>query len=262
MYQLSTEPQSIGRVLDASFKLYGATFRDVLPFALILAILAVIPALTLFARGAAQDPQALVAAFTTPSYFITAFLTGLLSFAFYIAMLARMEAFAQGRRIALGAALDTGLRRFVRAYVATLLYGLLSAVGLILLVVPGLIVMVSLLFALPAIAVDNKRLIESLNYSHNLVWGAWWRTATLVTIGMIVPVVLVYFGPGVIVGMLAAILKLDAVVLMIFQFALVAVATLLIAPYFLALCLEVYRDLKLRKEGGDLAARISQVQGA
>ena len=37
------------------------------------------------------------------------------------------------------------------------------------------------------------------------------------------------------------------------------VGGLLMAPFFAALCVEMYREVKMRKQGGDLAARIESV---
>jgi hypothetical protein len=54
----------------------------------------------------------------------------------------------------------------------------------------------------------------------------------------------------------AQVLALDQVTRFMIMFLSNAFVTLLTTPFFNALMLEIYRDLKLRKEGGDLDERL------
>jgi hypothetical protein len=40
------------------------------------------------------------------------------------------------------------------------------------------------------------------------------------------------------------------------------IVSLIVTPYYIALAISIYWDLKLRKEGGDLAARVGALETA
>ena len=261
MHQQATESRSIGDVLDASFKLYAAAFSHSMPLSAAIAVLGCMPSLVpLLTDGALTDPLAIIAVLFSPAFLLALLLALLASLACYIALLVQIEALAQRRSVGIGAALNTGLRRLLPVFVSTIVWGLIIALGMVLLVVPGLIVMVSMVFAMPAIVLDDKGALESLRYSHRLVWGAWWHAATLVSV-MGIPLLVVLLGPSLVVGIIAMVVAPSPAVLLIAELALTVVASTLLAPYMLAVMLETYRDLKLRKKG-TAAARLAQAHGA
>jgi glucose-6-phosphate-specific signal transduction histidine kinase len=108
---------------------------------------------------------------------------------------------------------------------------------------------------LPAIMLDDKGAIESLRYSHGLVWGNWWRTAAIATIALII-VYVIFVIVGVLAGMAFMLTGVDPVAIFLVQVLTTLVGGILMTPFFVALFLEIYRDLKMRKLGSDLAARI------
>ena len=64
---------------------------------------------------------------------------------------------------------------------------------------------------------------------------------------------------GTAAGLMFVVVGFDPVIAFIVQAVTTVLAGFLITPFFVSLYLEVYRDLKMRKEGGDLAARIEAV---
>jgi hypothetical protein len=262
MYQQATEPRSMGQVLDASFKLYTAAFRDALPLSVALAVLGCIPSIVpLLTGGALTDPLAIISVLFSPAFLLTLLLATLASFVCYIGLLVQIEAIAQGGRVALGAALEAGLRELLPVFIATILWGLITTVGLVLILVPGFIVMVSMVFAMPAIVLDDKGAVESLGYSHRLVWGDWWHTATLLSLGMAIPLVVLLVGPSLVIGIIGVIVTPGPEMLVIAQLVITGVVSALLAPYMLALMLEAYRDLKLRKEGTPSTLTVARTRG-
>lgn len=258
MYQLATAPRGIGQVIDSVFKLFRASFTSLLVFALFGALLGVVPFAYMLWVGALDNPAVAAGIGLSPGYWITVLCTIPLTLTVYGAALARGESIAQGQKISVGAAFGQSLNHLVAMVVAGILFAIAIAVGLVLLIIPGIILMVSLYMFLPAIVLDDKGAVESLKYSHSLVWGNWWRTTAVVTIALIIIYVL-FLLIGVIAGLLFVMVGIDLVVAFLAQ----AVATLLggfvITPFIIALYLEIYRDLKMRKLGGDLAARIEAV---
>jgi hypothetical protein len=258
MYQLPTTPRGIGQVIDSVFKLFRASFTSLLVFAVAGALLGVVPFAYLLSAGALEDPAVAANMGAMPGYWITVLCTFPLTFIIYGAAIARGESVAQGRKISVGAAVRQGLRHVVAMLVATILFGITVAVGLVLLIIPGLILMVSLYMFLPAIVLDGKGIVESLKYSHSLVWGNWWRTLAIVTIAFIIIYVL-FVLIGIAAGLLFVAVGFDLVVAFLVQAVTTLLVGFLMTPFLIALYLEVYRDLKMRKLGGDLAARIEAV---
>jgi hypothetical protein len=177
-----------------------------------------------------------------------------------------MHAVATGANADLGTALRMGLIKLFPLLIASILYLLALAVGLVLLVVPGILLGLSLYFYLPLIVVDNMGILAALESSHRLVWGNWWRTATVVAVPMFI--IMAFYG---ILGLVAGITGVGIAVggggeaevqrsLETYTLISELAATLFsafIGPLFAALLLVQRHDLELRREGSDLEARLA-----
>ena len=177
------------------------------------------------------------------------------------AIIARADAVAKGRRLALGESLLIGWRRFPAVLGALVCYAIGAAVGLVLFIVPGMILSVSFVFSAYAAVTDEMGPIEALSHSWRLVRGHWWRTAALVSV------------IGIIVGSLYSVVMVFAVVTMLLnpdvlggvsvtmpwyvQFVLMPVMGALIMPLLYTMFIATFNDLKLRHGGQDIAARIA-----
>ena len=92
---------------------------------------------------------------------------------------------------------------------------------------------------------DDKSAVDSLSYSHQLIWGFWWRTAAIWGFGLMLATLAVYFAAA--FGIVVAILPIDLSIVSIIEIAAQALVTVVMTPFIVALWLELYRDLKLRK---------------
>jgi hypothetical protein len=124
-------------------------------------------------------------------------------------------------------------------------------------VIPGVILMLSLAFYQMLIVVDGNRTFASLRASHRLVWGNWWRTATV----FLVPAVLylvIYVVLALVLGMVIPFTDGEGGRTTL-EFAInvmtIGVGTFSM-PLFYSVALAQLNDLKLRKQGLDLEARI------
>jgi hypothetical protein len=254
MYTQATAPQTIGGVLDSGFKLFGACFTQVFWLAAIAA-LATAPISLLQPNIQTNSLSGGVVALVVCGVLVGALVAGVI----YGALIARIDAVARSASLPVGQALGIGLRRLPAMFVAGLLAGLVTAVGLILLIIPGLIFMIWFVFAPSAVIVERVGPIASLGYSRALVRGHWWRTAALLTIvGIILMVVYVIL--GVVVGILvlsnpSALASGEAP--WYINFVAGPLLAMIAVPLTYALLLSIYYDLKTRLEGGDLAARIA-----
>ncbi|MEX1994457.1 MAG: hypothetical protein WD929_07325 [Steroidobacteraceae bacterium] len=255
MFQLATAPRGIGQVLDSVFQLTRLIFVPMLPLSLIGGLISAIPLGYLLMSGMIGDPAAKAQSLISVGYWISILVMLPLSMILYAACILQGESIAQDHRYGVGKCIGFVVPRVITLIAAFILYSIAIVLGLVLLVVPGLILMLSLYMFLPAIVLDGKGIIESLQYSHSLVWGNWWRTAAVATIAIIIIYVLVIL-VGLVFGLVLIVTGFDPVIAFLIEAAVTVLAGLLITPLFIALYLEMYRDLKMRKTGGDLAARI------
>jgi len=255
MYQQATAPQTIGGVLDSGFKLFAACFTKVFWLTAIGA-LATAPISLLGPYLQANSPPGGVIALVACGVILGV----IVAIVIYGAAMARIDSVARGSTpLPVGESLAIGVRRLPALFVASLFAGLVTGVGLILLLIPGLIFMIWFVFAPAATIVERIGPIRALSYSRALVRGHWWRTAALLTIVgiilMVVYVVLVFVVAIVAISNPGALASGQTpwYIQLVAGPVLAAVA----APLTYALLLSIYYDLKTRLEGGDLAARIA-----
>jgi len=254
MFTKPAGPESIGQVLDRSFRLAVASFPKVW-WIVVLSSLSQYPAeVYQFARASSVQQAALA-----PGDWIYWMLTvvGLIvSMACVAAIYRRVDDVASMRPITPNT-LSFAIAHAPAIFAMSLMFALACVIGLVLLIVPGIIVMVSLVLFIPIHLFERRGPIASLIASHQLVWGHWWRTAALFGIAGVIVMVLYFI--VVILGGVVAVMssgQFTSVAALLSLVLVVLVVGMLATPFLAALSMNVYWDLKLRKEGGDLAARV------
>ena len=258
-----SQPQSIGGVLDVSFQLYKASIGSVWPISLLMIFASSPPTLYMIMKGGGvadpANPYAALEVMSRPGYWLAYVLSLLMASWVLGAMYIKEHAIAVGEDMSIGGALQASVGRVLPLLFTTILYGIAVAIGTLLLIVPGLILAISLLPAFCVVLFEDKGPLGALSGSHKLVWGDWWRTSVILTVGFIV-VAVAYFAVFAVVGVIAPLVGLGARDVFFYSlvtgFVVGGVVNLLLSPYYIALTLSIYWDLKLRKEGGDLAARV------
>jgi hypothetical protein len=138
---------------------------------------------------------------------------------------------------------------------ASLIFGLAVTVGMIVLIVPGIYLLVRFLFTTQIAALERADLRTAFVRSAALVRGSWWRV-----FGLFILVNLPAIPGVIVVGIIRAILNATAG-------PSVADAWILIAPAFLIPLITVsaltmlYYDLRVRKEGFAMPAKLDEVTG-
>lgn len=215
----------------------------------------------------------------------------------YGALLTQQLAVVRGDdSVAFGTALANGLRRLPRTVLTGILLFLIAAALLVpivvdtavlvplhrtaatitlaivvnlTLIVLGIYLWVRLEFWMPAIFADDCGAAGALGQSWRLVKGHWWRvTAITFVAGVIVWILSLAIGgiAGAIVGLLfgigaPALVPETLVRIRIFSAIGELAARVITMPLLTAVWLAIYRDLKLRREGTDLAARTQALGG-
>jgi hypothetical protein len=256
MFTLPTRPQSIGEVLDSSIKLFRQSFPQSWPIALTAAAVrsAVLIYMTLHLGLAGKSGQ-VMKLYSTPSFLTLSLASALISLVLYGALLFKTNAVATDTDMSTGEALNSGLRAGPRIFLASLGFGLACALGFVLLIIPGLYISIALALYAAAIVVDDQRAGESLGTSRRLVKGNYWRTAAIFTVAFVI-LMIVFMALGVVVGISAVALSHDPTVILLINTCVQSLVYIVTYPFFASILVVVYHDLKLRNEGGDLAARV------
>ena len=106
-----------------------------------------------------------------------------------------LRSVAEGGRPGAGESLVSGFEAFTPLFLAVLLAALGIAVGLVLLVVPGIYLAVRWFFVPQAVVLDGGRGTGALSRSSKVVEGFWWRT-----FGLVIMVNLAALLPGIVLA--------------------------------------------------------------
>jgi len=174
---------------------------------------------------------------------------------FYGALFVAQDGATGGRVQVLGEAFRIGFARLGRSLLATVVFSVLLILGFVLLLVPGFYVLGALCLWPVALYVDGARGLESLGVSYELTKGHWWRTTTILTVAVIIILVFTML-IGLVIGLSAAGLRHDLAIATLIIQVITMIANVFYLPMYTAVLISIYRDLKLRREGGDLAAKL------
>lgn len=266
-----SQPQSIGGVLDIGFQVYKTSVAQIWPICILIAIGTLAPSLYMlfkvgsFAQSAPTEALAYMKQlFLDPVYWLCYLLSMAISSWAMGAIYLKQDAIASGTDLTLGQALALALRRTPSLVLAAILFMIAVAIGCVLLLIPGLILMVSLMLFGAVVTLEARGPAGGLMRSHKLVWGHWWRTTAVLTVAFII-VVVIYAAIGFVVALILpfAARNLDPLVFsLINSTVLNVVIQVLVLPFFLGLMLSLYWDLRLRRDGGDLSDRLNALNPA
>jgi hypothetical protein len=265
-----TQPQGIGGVLDTTFQLYKASLGAVWPLCLLLAAVGAPPNIYLMMSGTgpATDADAalqMLSAMSDPVYWVLNVVTVAATLWVVGALYLKQNSLGTDQELSNGSALQASVGRILPMFLMSIMLGVALVVGMVLLVIPFFILLVSLMLATALLMFEDKGPIDSLIGSHKLVWGNWWRTAAILTVGGILMFV-IYMALALVIGVIMPFVGFgtgDVMISTLLSTVLIsALLNVIAVPFFSALLIAVYWDLKLRKEGGDLAARVGALNAA
>ncbi len=264
-YSPPSSPQSVGGVVDEGLRLFRASFSRCW-------LLAIIPGV-IFAAYEMEFPvvvrpeaslsylASLEATMRSPRIIGLELVSMLLTLIFQGAVLVREIAIVRGDdSFTLIDAVRTSIRRLPGTILATVLFALACLLGFIALIVPGFWLAGRLQLWTAALFVEDASAMEALASSWRLTQDRWWRAATIFTVAVFIVIVLsvIFAFVG---GILAALTHSSIIdsspVLQLFTVGSGAIAY----PLDAAIWLAMYHDFKLRREGGDLAARAGALGG-
>jgi len=262
MYSKPASPQTIGGVLDDAVKLYRASFRACWPVAAAAAVIggALNIYLALHLLGSvvfnARNPMQALEVYRQPGVYLIWLADITVRLAAYGAMLIYQDALAGGESTpSMSEALGVMRGRLVWALLASLAWWVVLTVGLVLLLVPGIYFLGALCLWPACLFVGGAGPLQALQQSRELIRGHWWRTSTILTVAFILVIVLSSVA-GALVGGIVPVFRRDIVDLQVALQLVTVIVSVFTLPVMPAVLIAIYRDLKLRREGSDLAARL------
>jgi hypothetical protein len=285
----------VGEVLDTAFRIYSITLLKCLPYSFTSVILGqLLPVYDLVHRHAltaAAIQTSQMQRLLDPYWWTLLVVLVVGSTMFANAVFLRQYALATGRAASMRAELGQGLRRALGvvlvglliglAFVATLiplmlvlgsLGGLLgiyrtalvpssqiwvAVVAFIAMLLAGSWVIIKWVCSVPTYLLTERGPVASMSHSWQLTAGNFWRLSIIYTVGVIL--LLVFYALASVAGGVAALFmgRGDLVVFLAVSSVVIALLAALFTPFYQALILAVFGDLSARREGVDLAQRIS-----
>src|SRR2546421_43500 len=281
-------PQSVGEILDSAFRIFGVTLLRCLPYSFLGVIVGHLTTFYDLATGHPVVPTTLRARQThDPLWWVLLLVAAFAGTTLANAVLLRQYALATGHAAATGAELSTGAWRvagvlliailMTLAIVATFIpvflvaslmtaglstapspAGILVVVGLgVLALIPASWALIRWVCAVPVYLLTERGPVASMSHSWQLTAGHFWRLSVIYAVGIAFIIVL-YVLSGVIGAVIALLLaRGDVAVITATSAVVVTLLGAVRTPFYSALVLAVLGDVSVRREGADLAQRLS-----
>ncbi len=264
-------PLSVGETIDLAFRIFRATLLTCLLFAGLAVIGSELPNIY---NLATHHPLGSLLDQRDPIFWLLDLVGTVLTVLLWSAILLRQYAVVSGRAD-VGGELATVLRRLPAIVLLGVLILLATAVWFIpvaalrsagpammllaalVLSIPATYVAVALSCAGPVLLITGRGAVDSMVHSWRLVSGSFWRLAAVYTVGLVLLFVLYALAGVVSMAVAVPLAHGDLAVMTAVTTVMVVILSALGTPFYTALALAVYGDLSVRREGADLAQRIS-----
>jgi hypothetical protein len=248
-------PQTVAQVLDSTFRIFQASVVKCLPYGILSMIAGQLQNIYFLAIGrplhefGSADP-----------IWWTLYVAGILLGLFiWNAMLLRQGSIASNAPTDARAEFLESFRRMPGTVGLFAVIVVLLVVGFVALIVPALYLMIALSLAWLVLLTERLGPVASAKRSVHLVRGSWWRTLIVLTVVAMAALVFYLVAFSVLFAVLQiagtndfAMLTATSVVVLIALFGIGA-------PFYGAVLYALYGDLRLRREGIDIASRLSGV---
>ncbi len=248
MYTRPSRPRSAAGVFNDALLLYRASARGWW-LASVLAALSGLACSLYVERAAGPEPtlEGLLAMVHSPVVWRAYGLDLLASVYLYCVMIANINGTCAGGEPRPVGGFAAALRALPAALIATILSLLVTAAGLLLLLIPGLWLFGRLQFWPVALMAEGRGAGAALLRSSGLVRGHWWHASTAVSIAVLL-VFTAGFALDLVSLAIAAVGGLDGTTAMTMSESLGALLKACIAPLVPAAYVAAYHDLRLRQE--------------
>lgn len=181
MMGLSTDYNSKQAILEEAFAFYKKTFWIALPYSMIASLCIFTPALLdLLIPHKIVKLEGLWET-------LTCWLLGLIVLT---ALIFRLYCICYQIPNNFLKSIQHALFKIIPLLLLFILYALIVLSSTMLLIIPGVILAVSLMFSFTLLITTNQKVLQTLISSHRLVWGHWWHTLFVFCIPILIGFVL------------------------------------------------------------------------
>lgn len=180
MFTLKNTPQPKQAILLTSLCLYLQSFKYWLPFSLLTALCFSVPQLLILSHLAPWEN-------TTELYSLFG-ACWLIALTLISAMIFRLYCFSYNIPSGFFIAIRHALFKLVPVLMQSALYILLVLGATMMLIVPGIIFAISLLFSFILVITGNQNVLQTLISSHRLVWNHWCHTFLVLSFSFLLPI--------------------------------------------------------------------------
>jgi membrane-anchored glycerophosphoryl diester phosphodiesterase (GDPDase) len=275
-----SSPQTIGQVLDSGFHIFQLSFVSCILYGAVSMIAGQLPNIYFIASGRPLGGFGGGSVLWVVLYLIGSLIT----LTMYAAILYRQYGLAVGERSGMRVELKRSLRKLpgylgvvVLSMVMCFIVPAIVAVALVaagvnlkqpspavillglLMLIPITYLLTPLSFTTPALLLDGKGPAGAIRYAMRLARGSWWRMSAVLAITFVL--IMVFYGVAMImVGMILPLAGATDVAAVTAATGVVYVVLGSVGlPFFTAVLLAAYGELKVRREGIDLERRVATI---
>ncbi len=184
MFTLKNEPQSSQQVLEQGFALYKHAFTRSAPYAFLAALLMIMPYTLSMLYSATHG----MTTHHQISLWIIA-IAWLGGFTILSGLIFRLYCICYNVPSHFVGSIVHAVFKLIPLILLLMLYCLIILSGTMLLIIPGLIFTISLMFSFILVITDNQNVLQTLLLSHRLVWGQWWHVACVICIPLLLNII-------------------------------------------------------------------------
>lgn len=235
MLKLASNPTDIQSILEKSAELYRQTFSFTVFYAVIVATLLSLPFFLISSPHWLEYPSVLIM-----------IVVALIAFIFSNALLFHLYCYCSNVPSNMFYSLKQTLVKSPALIFLMFAYILIVLSGAVLFIIPGIILAYSLMFSFILVLTENQATLQTLIYSHQLVWRHWRHTFFTISTPLLLNIVisLILFIAVTEYGIL---MKVSShTIAKILAFINIFIQTLFI-PYTLSVTIVLLHDLRLRK---------------
>jgi hypothetical protein len=268
-------PLDVGQKLDAAIKL---TTRNFGPLAgIILLLVGTVQLLTLvvtlstlpddyivdgsFGGGATPDDADDVSA----GFWVGQIIVSLLGFlVYFLAPAACFKAIGSaymGQKPSASESIKYAFSRFHSILWVSILAGLATIAGFILLIIPGIYVWIIFSLAVPVLMLEGLKGTKALGRSNQLIKDHWWQAFGFLLVAYLLMFVVSFILGGIFGAVMFATVDDESVTAVVLNNVVNLLAQVVTTPFIAAATIVLYFDLRIRKEAFDLQLLAQSIGG-
>ena len=240
MFTLSDQPQSIFGIIANSLRLYKSVLIKILPFSLIYVVTFTLPNFLLFHLILVRKTDKFLDYFgiAVLCFFLSTWLVMVMYYRVYLVMIGSSEGY--------GLAIKTAFQKFVVCLITHIIFFIITLVGMMLFLIPGIFFAIYFGFYLLAIIIDQDDVVASFRRSASLVRNHWWRTFVITLVPFLAIAIISKALEQLIDVPLVFISHVPTFEKIVHSHIIMGVIMAILLPWFLTMLLCQYHDLKLR----------------